>query len=146
MQIWQAMRSPVVRISPEETVQAAAAMLRSYQVPTLPVCGPDGRLRGIITDRDLVTRCVAVGIQPERMQVRQVMTENALWLTPEEDTDQAEKLMRSRGIHRLPILKNDRLCGVLSLGDIQRAREGEETLYSMPTGADKVHKNNIGKK
>ena len=61
MKLREIMTGQVVRIRPEEPVGVAARMLAQYNIGALPVCGYDGRLRGLVTDRDLVTRCIAAG-------------------------------------------------------------------------------------
>lgn len=68
------MTGQVVRIRPEEPVGVAARMLAQYNIGALPVCGYDGSLKGLVTDRDIVTRCLAAGRDPAKTQVSQVMT------------------------------------------------------------------------
>ena len=60
MKIREVMTTPVIRIGADETVEVAARTLAHYNIGVLPVCGSDGRLQGLVTDRDLVTRCVAL--------------------------------------------------------------------------------------
>ena len=78
MKLSEIMTDTVVRIRPEESVAVAARMLVRYNVGMLPVCGGDGRLYGVVTDRDMVTRCIAAGKEPTRTTVREVMTSNVV--------------------------------------------------------------------
>jgi CBS domain-containing protein len=119
------MTKPVIRIHPGETVGVAARMLEHYNIGSLPVCGSDGRLCGLVTDRDLVTRCLAAGKSPAVTSVREVMSGNLIWADPEMDAVQAAGLMGRAQIRRLPVLENGKLCGMVSLGDLALRQETE---------------------
>lgn len=118
MKIRELMTRPVVRIHPEESVAVAARTLARNNIGILPVCGSDGRLCGLVTDRDLVTRCIASGRVPAQTPVRDVMTTQILWARPDMDAFAAAQLMGKAQIRRLPVLENGRLCGMVSLGDL----------------------------
>ncbi len=123
MKLRQVMTQPVIRIHPEETVAVAARTLARYNIGVLPVCGSDGRLQGVVTDRDLVTRCLAAGRAPQLVSVGEVMTTQIVSARPDTEASQAIELMGSRQIRRLPILENGKLCGMVSLGDLATAQE-----------------------
>lgn len=112
------MSSPVIRIHPEESVAVAARMLERSNIGALPVCGSDGRMCGMLTDRDIVTRCLAAGRSPTATSVREVMTSGVVSAPPEMDVSLAAGLMGRRQIRRLPVTENGRLCGMVSLGDL----------------------------
>lgn len=131
MKIRDVMTNPVIRISPEETVAVAARTLAHYNIGSLPVCGPDGRVCGLVTDRDLVTRCVAAGQDPQRTPVRQVMTGSVIAAQPDMDITAAAALMGREQIRRLPILENGRLCGMLSLGDLADRDQGYDAAEAL---------------
>ena len=124
MKIREIMTNPVVRISPEETVAVAARTLARYNIGSLPVCGADGRVCGVVTDRDLVTRCLAANQDPRHTKVRAVMTGSVVAAQPDMDTSAAAALMGREQIRRLPVLENGRLCGMVSLGDLAGKGEG----------------------
>ena len=132
MQLWQIMSRQVIRIHPEESVAVAARTLANYNVGILPVCGDDGRVCGLVTDRDIVTRCLAAGRSPVTTTVREVMTASVIAVRPDMDATVAAKLMAGRQIRRLPVMENGRLCGIVSLGDLaakgENGREAAETL------------------
>ena len=123
MKLRQVMTQPVIRIHPEETVAVAARTLARYNIGMLPVCGSDGRLQGVVTDRDLVTRCLAAGRAPQLVSVGEVMTTQIVSARPDTEASQAIELMGSRQIRRLPILENGKLCGMVSLGDLATVQE-----------------------
>ena len=118
MKLRDIMSDQVVHIHPEETVDVAARTLAQYNIGALPVCGNDGRIFGVVTDRDLVTRCLAAGQSPEKTKVRQVMTGRVVAASPDMTADEAAKLMGAQQIRRLPVVENGALCGMVSLGDL----------------------------
>ena len=138
MKLREIMTNTVVRINPEETVAVAARTLARYNIGMLPVCGGDGRLCGVVTDRDLVTRCIAAGKEPTRTTVREVMTSNVVAARQDMDTVAAAQLMGRQQIRRLPVLENGKLCGMVSLGDLARS---EETVYDATDALSGISRN-----
>ena len=118
MKLRDVMTNPVIRIHPDETVAVAARTLTHYNIGILPVCGNDGRICGLVTDRDLVTRCLASGRSPAATSVRDVMTTHIISARPDMDASVAAGLMGREQIRRLPVLENGKLCGMVSLGDL----------------------------
>lgn len=123
MKLREVMSNPVIRIHPEETVAVASRMLEHYNIGAMPVCGSDGRICGLITDRDIVTRCLAAERKPEGTSVRDVMTSRVIVGRPDMDAAIAASLMGREQIRRLPVLENGRLCGMVSLGDLALKEE-----------------------
>ena len=138
MKLREIMTDTVVRINPEETVAVAARTLARYNIGILPVCGGDGRLCGVVTDRDLVTRCIAAGKEPTRTTVREVMTSNVVSVRQDMDTVAAAQLMGRQQVRRLPVLENGRLCGMVSLGDLASK---EETAYDATDALSGISRN-----
>lgn len=119
------MNRNVVSIDPGESVALAARLLSRHNVGSLPVCSPGGRLLGIVTDRDIVLRCVAPEDDPKDVPVRSVMTRNPSSLFPEDDIRQAAQLMSLHQVRRLPVTDQGKLVGMLSLGDLARCGKAE---------------------
>lgn len=129
MTLREIMTDQVIRIRPEESAAVAARTLAHYNIGVLPVCDGAGRICGLVTDRDLVTRCMAGQRPPEKTSVRQVMTPQIVSGTPDMEAEEAARLMGSRQIRRLPVVENGRLCGMVSLGDLARCGScAQETL------------------
>lgn len=118
MQVKEVMSRRIIAISPEETVAVAARLLSQHNIGALPVCNRDGRLRGMVTDRDIVVRCVAAGDDPERTRVAEIMTRRVLAAEPDRSVDEAARLMAREQVRRLPVQKHGRLVGMVSLGDV----------------------------
>ena len=123
MKLRDIMTNQVVRIHPEETVAVAARMLEHNNIGAIPVCGSDGRVCGLLTDRDIVTRCLAAGKAPQTTSVREVMTSKVYVGRPDMEVSMAAGLMGREQIRRLPVMENGRLCGMVSLGDLARKEE-----------------------
>ena len=118
MQVRDFMTPSVVSITPGESAALAARLMSRHNVGSLPVCGEDGHLRGIVTDRDLVLRCVAAEEDPAQTPVRDIMTRNCTVISPNDDPREATRLMATRQVRRLPVLEEGRLVGMVSLGDL----------------------------
>ena len=118
MKLRDVMTNPVIRIHPEESVSVAARTLTRYNIGAMPVCGNDGRVCGLITDRDIVTRCLAAGRSPGTTTVREVMTSHVVAVSPDMDTAMAAGLMGREQVRRLPVMENGKLCGMVSIGDL----------------------------
>ena len=117
MKVKDIMTRNVVTIAPEESVEVAARSLAQYNIGILPVCS-GGKLMGMVTDRDLVTRCVAANREPSKTTVRDVMTGQVISAQPDMDVAVAAHLMGRKQVRRLPVVENGKLCGMLSLGDM----------------------------
>ena len=122
MEIKDIMTQSVVTIDPNESVEVAARTMTRHNIGALPVCS-NGKLCGMLTDRDIVTRCLAANRQPGSTQVRQVMTQQVTSVRPDMETGAAAHLMGRLQIRRLPVVENGRLCGVVSLGDMALCEE-----------------------
>ena len=112
MKVKEVMTPRVIRIDPEESASVAARTLARYNIGALPVCGADGKLWGVLTDRDIVTRCLAAGQNAEGTRVRQIMTNNVVCVGPDMDVSAAASMMARRQVRRLPVVENGVLCGI----------------------------------
>ena len=122
MRVRDLMSKSVVTIAPEESAALAARLLSRHELGSLPVCATDGTLVGIVTDRDIVTRCVAAGEEPGRVPVRDIMSPAPSVITPETPISAAARLMAQRQVRRLPVVEQGHVVGMLSLGDLARSR------------------------
>ena len=103
---------------PNATLQEVAARMQELDIGSLPVCD-DGRLVGMVTDRDITVRSVSQGHDPQSALVADVMTPGITWCFEDQSVEEAAKLMSEHQIRRLPVLSRDkRLVGIVSLGDL----------------------------
>jgi len=92
--------------------------MKALDVGMLPVCEND-RLSGTITDRDIVIRVIAAGLNPGTVTVREAMTREMIYCFDDEDVAEAAHLMEHKQVRRLPVMNRDkRLVGIVSLGDL----------------------------
>ena len=105
-----------------EVEALAARLLARHNVGALPVCGPEGNLRGMVTDRDIVLRCVAAEEDPARTRVKDIMTRGCAAVAPDADPREAARLMAEKQVRRLPVVEDGRVVGVVSLGDLARSQ------------------------
>ena len=118
MKVSDIMSGRVVTIGQKEPVIAAARLLKRMNLGALPVTDDSGRLRGILTDRDIVLRCVASGSDPRTLEVREIMSRGVVTAAPGTEISEAARLMRGDQVRRLPVVEGGKLVGMLSLGDL----------------------------
>lgn len=123
MKVRDLMSKPVIRIHADEPVAVAARTLTHYNIGALPVCGTDGKLCGVLTDRDIVTRCLAADRSLENTTVRDVMTSQVQSVAADADVTKAARIMGNNQVRRLPVVEGGRLCGMISLGDLANNEE-----------------------
>lgn len=112
------MTQDVEVVNPEDTLKECAEKMRALNVGPMPVCEND-RLVGMITDRDIVVRAIALGHDPSSTKVREVMTDDVEFLSADDTVEEAAKLMKDKQIRRVLVIDDDKkLCGILSLGDL----------------------------
>ena len=123
MKIRDVMTKDVICVAPEESVEVAARTLARHNIGILPVCDHRGKVCGLVTDRDLVTRCIAANRSPAQTAVSDVMTRQVTAADPQMQLAVAAGIMGRTQVRRLPVVENGRLCGMVSLGDIARRQE-----------------------
>jgi CBS domain-containing protein len=120
MIVSELMTDNVITISPDEPASLAARLLFRHNIGSVPVCTEDGRLRGIVTDRDIVMRCVAAENDPETTPVREIMTRGLVTVSPTDDVREAARQMAQSQVRRLPVVDSGKLVGMLALGDMAK--------------------------
>ena len=111
-----------------DTLVEAARKMRDLGVGALPICGEDDKLAGMVTDRDIVIRAIAVDRDPAQTTVGEVATQNPIVVSPDQPAAEAVQLMRDHALRRLPVCENGHLVGVLSLGNLATERDPESAL------------------
>ncbi len=120
MKVADIMNDSVVSISEDETVALASRLLSRHNVGALPVVDGGGALRGMVTDRDIVLRCVATGRSPRETSVGEIMSRSLVTVNPGDEAARAGRLMGAAQVRRLPVTQEGRLVGIVSLGDMAR--------------------------
>jgi CBS domain-containing protein len=107
-------------IGENETLAQAARRMRDLNIGAMPICGEDQRLQGIITDRDIVVRCVAEGSDPTIVTARELAEGTPIWVDADADHDEVVRLLTQHKIRRLPVIDDHRLVGMISEADVAR--------------------------
>jgi len=115
-------------VTPETSVREAAQLMDQDDVGSLPVVEQGVRLVGIVTDRDLAVRVVGRGLDPDATHVGDVASTEVYALTPDDDLDEALKMMAQAQVRRLPVVVRDNeLVGMLAQADVARAGKEKPT-------------------
>jgi CBS domain-containing protein len=121
------MSSKVCAIDGDKPVAYAAKMMKEEDVGLAPIVEGD-RLVGTLTDRDIVVRVVAEGKDPQTVTAREVASTRPVTIDPQQDLDEALRLMAINQIRRLPVVEQDgRLVGVLAQADVARESDEKQT-------------------
>jgi len=143
MLVRDVMKSQLEVIDPSQTLAEAAKKMRDANVGSLPVV-EDAKLIGMITDRDIVIRCIAEGADPKATPVREAASDDVVHCVVDQSVEDASKIMAAAKVRRLPVIDRDRrLVGIVALGDISRegsSMEAGEALYdiSEPTRSSRT--------
>jgi len=105
-------------VRPDDTLTAAAAMMRDLHVGALPIADSEDRLQGIITDRDIVVRGLADGLDPGSTPARQLVTAATISVGADSDVGEVLHAMEEHKIRRLPVVDNQRIVGMISEADV----------------------------
>ncbi|MDX6367783.1 MAG: hypothetical protein QOK30_2859 [Nocardioidaceae bacterium] len=125
--------------SADDTLVDAARRMRDLGVGALPVCGPDERLQGMVTDRDIVVKCIAEGGDPASTLVQDLAEGLTVTIGADDDVDQALSTMVKHGVRRLPLIDGRELVGMLSQADVAREASPEragELLAALSASSD----------
>jgi CBS domain-containing protein len=125
MKVSEVMTSDVQTVTPDQSAREAASFMLRAEAGSIPVTEGD-KVIGMITDRDIAVRGVAEGRGPDT-PVRELMTDHVICARRDDDVDDVARRMSEEQVRRLPVLDDDdRLCGIVSLGDLARESRGEE--------------------
>lgn len=130
------MTKNIVAIMPDDTVEVAAKLMSDYDMGSLPVIS-GGQLKGLLTDRDIVTRCISKGKSANSTKVSDLMSINVAFVTPEQSVHDAISMMAAERVRRLPVVKEGFVYGMVSLTDIAKIHSGPEIALAL-TDFDKM--------
>ena len=125
MKVKDAMAKTVSSAKTSDRVIDVAKKMKQEDAGFIPVVENGGTMIGVITDRDIVIRCIAEGHDPRNETAEHVMSRNVTIISPEDDIEQAARMMEREAIRRLPVAENGRLVGVLSHGNLVQATKNK---------------------
>jgi CBS domain-containing protein len=124
--IKEVMTRDVRACEPNATVADAAKLMAQEDVGPIPIV-EDGRLVGIVTDRDIVVRVVAEGRDPNATTVKEIASTDLVTVSPGDDLDEVLNLLAERQVRRLPVVEGDRLVGIVAQADVARLGKDKKT-------------------
>ncbi|MEV4537491.1 CBS domain-containing protein [Asanoa sp. NPDC049518] len=123
------MTSDATCVGADETVTAAARKMAELRVGSLPICGSDNRLKGMLTDRDIVIKVLAEGRDPDTVTAGELGQGKPVTIGADDDAEEILKTMSSHQVRRLPVIDGHSLVGMVAVADVARA------LPDRPVGA-----------
>jgi CBS domain-containing protein len=108
-------------IDERETLATAAAKMRDLDIGALPICGEDNRLKGVLTDRDIVVRVVAEGADPNAFTAADLAQGNPVTIGADDSAEEALRTMAEHEVRRLPVIDGHMLVGMVSQADVARS-------------------------
>lgn len=137
MKVRDAMTGGVECIGERETVAAAARKMADLDVGSLPICGEDNRLKGMLSDRDIVIRVVARGDDPEAVTAAELAQGETVTIGADDTLEDALRTMSEHLVRRLPVIDGHDLVGILSQADLAKALPDEsagDLIQAISTG------------
>ena len=107
-------------VGENETLEDAAQRMKDLDVGQLPICGEDNRLKGLVTDRDIVVKCLAAGGDPRQMKAGELGEGKPVTIGADDSIEEAVKTMKEHQVRRLPVIDGHDLVGMVSQADIAR--------------------------
>ena len=114
-------------VSENDTVTSAAQRMASLDVGSLPICGEDDRLKGMLTDRDIVIKVVAKGQDPGQVRAGQLAEGEVVTIGADDPLEEVRRTMEEHQVRRLPVIDGHRLVGIISQGDLAKALPDDQT-------------------
>jgi CBS domain-containing protein len=115
------MTADVTCVGESETLLDAARKMRDLDVGALPICGGDDRLKGMLTDRDIVVKCLAEGGDPATTEAGSLAQGKPVTIGADDPADEILRTMKQYKVRRLPVIDGQRLVGMVSLADVARS-------------------------
>lgn len=120
MKVRECMCNKVECVKPETSVSDVAKLMLNKHIGCVPVCNSNKNLVGLVTDRDLILRTLACEKDIKQTPISEVMTTNVQNINPEADIYDVPKLMCDCQIRRIPVVENQKLVGIITIGDLFR--------------------------
>jgi CBS domain-containing protein len=114
-------------VGENDSLVEAARLLRDLDVGALPICGEDGRMKGMLTDRDIVVKCLAEGGDPSSTTAGSLGDGKPITIGADDDVREALRVMQDAQVRRLPVIDGHDLVGIISQADIARSLSSTET-------------------
>jgi CBS domain-containing protein len=108
-------------VNSTETLVEAARKMRDLDVGAMPICGEDRRLKGMLTDRDIVVKCIAEGKDPNSVRASDLAQGKPVTIGADDSAEETLRTMAKNQVRRLPVIDGHRLIGIVAQADVARA-------------------------
>ncbi len=123
MKVKDCMCGNVCSCTQDDSISNVAKIMQTKHIGCVPVCNNSKEVVGILTDRDIILRTVACGKDTNILTAKDVMTRNVCCCTPDSDLTEAVNLMSTEKIKRIPVIQDNKIVGILTLGDLAENKE-----------------------
>lgn len=118
MKVNECMCTDVYCAKPETTIYDVAKLMKDERIGCVPICDNNNSIVGVVTDRDILLRGVACDKNTKTTPISEIMTTNVCWCNSDDEISQAENKMSEYQIRRIPVIKNNKVVGILTMGDL----------------------------
>lgn len=122
MRVQECMCKNVICAKPEDTVTTVAKLMGEYHIGSIPVCGDNGKIVGMVTDRDIVLRSIACDKDAKQTPISDIMTTKVIRTSPDTDTEAVAEIMAHNQIRRIPVVIDENVVGMITLGNLAQYR------------------------
>lgn len=130
MKVKDCMCNDVWTCTPDTTIADCAKKMKDYHTGCIPVCNQNEEILGIVTDRDLILRCIACDKDPKTTKINDVMTGDICCCTPTDDIENVESKMNKLHVRRIPVVEGTKVVGMVTLGDLVKTSNiNKEDVY-----------------
>lgn len=123
MRVKECMCKKVVRATSDTNLQEIAKLMQENDVGCVPICNQENNVIGFVTDRDIITRCIANNKKCDQTKASDIMTTKIIKTTPDTEVNDATQTMSTNQIRRLPVIENNQIVGMLTIGDLAQNTE-----------------------
>lgn len=123
MRVKDCMCSNIIWAQEDSTVKEVAKLMNDYHVGSIPICDNKQNVVGIVTDRDIILRSIACDKDIKQTKVSDIMTTDVVRTSKDTDISWAANIMAQNQIRRIPVVENERLVGMISIGDLARNKD-----------------------
>lgn len=127
MKVKECMCKKIIYADKETSIQELSKIMKENDIGSIPICDNEKRILGIVTDRDIVVRAVAENKDISSLKAKDLMTDNVIKLDVNSTTSEASKCMSHNQIRRIPICEDDKIVGIISIGDLARNNDVSTT-------------------
>ena len=123
MRVKECMCSNVVCANSETSLEQIAKLMQENDVGCVPICNNENNVIGFVTDRDIITRCVANNKNCAQTKASDIMTTKVIKTTPDTEIEDVESTMSKNQIRRVPVIENNKIVGIITIGDLAQNKD-----------------------